>query len=444
MEIPYNQILNIDALEGLKTLPDESVNCIITSPPYWGLRDYGVNGQVGLEDTPESYIKNMVLIFREAKRVLSKDGTCWINIGDTYWGGKGTSGSSSKETQNKRYNKSKSITPGTSQVGGKGQTRPQDKKHTSIKPKDLVGIPWMLAFALREDGWYLRQDIIWQKPNCMPESVNDRCTKNHEYIFLLSKSRKYYFDQEAILQEASPHTHARVSKDAMKKSKIDDVVRQKGSLSPQSGERKKRTPRPNIDNKGGNQGTGGIPITRKNQPTGSGNKNNPSFDAALINVVTKVNKRSVWSVPTKGVKEAHFATYPENLIKDCVLAGCPENVCSSCGAPVKRIVEKKRIRRDELPKDDPRYRPARYEGSYSEINGKSDAGYSETKTLGWEKSCDCNEDLVPGVVYDPFMGSGTTAIVARKLNRNFIGTELNSDYIKIANNRLDKELGLFK
>lgn len=185
-----------NCLNTLKTLPSESIHCCITSPPYYGLRDYGGEvEQIGLEETPEQFIENLVKVFQEVKRVLHPSGTLWLNIGDSYWGGKGASGQGSPEYQNARKN---TFNKGHHQIGGSKKTRPTDGKHHEIKPKDLIGIPWMLAFALRADGWYLRQDIIWAKPNCMPESVKDRCTKNHEYIFLFSKSKKYFFDHEAI------------------------------------------------------------------------------------------------------------------------------------------------------------------------------------------------------------------------------------------------------
>src|SRR3990167_6215875 len=181
-----NQILQGDCLEVLKTLESESVDCIITSPPYWGLRDYGVEGQLGLEKTPEEYVAKMVEVFREVKRVLKKEGVMFLNLGDSYAAG-GNGGGTKKQDSNR----------GTLALKGKVKKAPP-----GLKPKDLIGIPWRVAFALQVDGWYLRQDIIWAKPNPMPESVTDRCTKSHEYIFLLTKSPKYYFDNEAIKEPA--------------------------------------------------------------------------------------------------------------------------------------------------------------------------------------------------------------------------------------------------
>lgn len=193
-----------DALDYLRTLPDESVNCIITSPPYYGLRDYGADGQLGLENTPEQYVTRLVAIFAEARRVLRADGTCWIVLGDSYWGGKGQSGHADAEKQQKRVIEGLSFSSPAAHVGGNQKTRPADRKHETIKPKDLIGIPWRVAFALQADGWYLRSDIIWHKPNPMPESVTDRPTKAHEYVFLLTKSERYWYDADAVREK---HKH---------------------------------------------------------------------------------------------------------------------------------------------------------------------------------------------------------------------------------------------
>jgi DNA modification methylase len=259
------KILTGDALEVLKTLPSETVNCIVTSPPYYGLRDYGVDGQIGLEQTPEEYISKLVAVFHEARRVLRNDGTLWVNIGDSYCSPK--TGAST----------SKSGLQGGLKTQHEALKRPDKMPSGDVKQKDLIGIPWMLAFALRADGWYLRQDIIWSKPNPMPESVTDRCTKSHEYIFLLSKSKQYYYDAEAIAEESVVQPENTTMK-SVKQGGFND----KGEI-PGSGQRAFRA----------------ITETR--------------------------NKRSVWEVSTKPYKEAHFATFPEDLIVPCILAGCPEN-----------------------------------------------------------------------------------------------------------------------
>lgn len=277
-------ILQGDALSVLKKLDAESVACCVTSPPYYNLRDYGVDGQIGLENSPEEYIQKLVEIFREVKRVLKKDGTLWVNIADSYAGsGKGAS----NYPQNaKRYK----------QGTNKGSCGSYLKKTISAdcKPKNLIGIPWMLAFALRADGWYLRQDIIWAKPNPMPESVKDRCTKSHEYIFLLSKSPRYYFDGEAIAEPV-----ARLSQ---------DVEKQKGSYTPSKANGKMKAAAPRY---GGKKYTENPDVFHR---TKSGN---------MYEFRPKRNKRDVWTVSTKPFKGAHFATFPPDLIEPCVLAGCP-------------------------------------------------------------------------------------------------------------------------
>lgn len=264
-------------------LPDiasDSVNCIVTSPPYWGLRDYGHHDQIGLEPDPQEYIDTLVEIFRDCKRVLKDDGTLWLNIGDTYCGGGNNRGNS--KTLSK---KQKSSRGSNGQVAKYGI---HNFKSSIVKPKDLMGIPWTLALALRADGWYLRQDIIWHKPNPMPESVRDRCTKSHEYIFLFSKSKKYYFDIEAIKEPAKYD-----GPNGAIKSPYGQGFTRSGN--------KYRKQRPNAE------------ILKKGAQAGSipweGNTR---------------QKRSVWSVTTKPFKGAHFATFPPDLIEPCILAGCPE------------------------------------------------------------------------------------------------------------------------
>lgn len=308
-----NHIHISECLSGLKELPDNSVNCCVTSPPYYGLRDYGNKRQIGLEKTPEEYIEKLVAVFHEVRRVMVDDGTLWVNIGDSYAGSmKGAAGYPENAMNYKQ---------GTNR-GTLGKAT-LVKQCTGCKNKDLIGIPWMLAFALRADGWYLRQDIIWSKPSVMPESVTDRCTKSHEYIFLLSKSKKYYFNAKAIAEPATSFDANVRNRDATKLNNTPGRTKMKG-------------------------------LVRNDYLTR--------------------NKRSVWTVATQPLREAHFATYPEKLIVDCIKAGCPED----------------------------------------------------------------------GIVLDPFIGSGTTAIVARKLNRNYIGFELNPNYVCIAERRIEKELGLFK
>ena len=260
-------ILQGNCVETLKTIPDESVDCCITSPPYYGLRDYGVAGQIGLEETPEAYIDRLVSVFREVKRILKPEGTLWVNIGDSY---------NNAKVGNTEVNKHKCVVADSF----------REKMWSGAKQKDLIGIPWLLAFALRNDGWYLRQDIIWHKPNPMPESVKDRCTKSHEYIFLLSKSPKYYFDYEAI--------------------------RERGVMT--QGDSAGSYQRDTRATHGLGGGNSGINLAKEKL----------AKELAEKGYSTR-NKRDVWSVTPSHYKEAHFATFPEELVTPMVLAGCPKD-----------------------------------------------------------------------------------------------------------------------
>lgn len=253
-----------DAVSVLRTFPNESVNCCVTSPPYYGLRDYGHDGQIGLEGTLDEYVENLVDVFREVRRVLRKDGTCWINLGDSWAGGKiGRDDNDSESAGLHRGNGKFKV------AGNNGVKR---KPTYGLKPKDLIGVPWAVAFALRADGWYLRQELIWAKPNPMPESVTDRCTKSHEQIFLLSKSPRYWFDAAAIAEPT-------VTKDS--------VVRDRDSTR--------------LNNVPGRKKMGGL------------KENN--YDVR--------NRRSVWAIPTQPYGGAHFAVFPERLPLLCIAAGCP-------------------------------------------------------------------------------------------------------------------------
>lgn len=346
-----------DALEQLALLPDQSVHCCVTSPPYYGLRDYGVDGQIGKEKTPEAYVSKLVEVFREVRRVLRDDGTLWLNLGDSYGGYHG--------------NKNASYEDAPSNKGGyfEGQ-RESAPKHT----KQLFGIPWRVAFALQADGWILRQDIIWHKPNPMPESVRDRCTKSHEYIFLFAKSQRYYFDQDAILEPCSPNTHARLSQDVQNQigsnranggAKTNGTMKAvgRGGKTAFRGQGHDRNGSGPANREGRDMKTVGV--GRKYDPA-PGNKNNASFDAAMAIMPLSRNRRSVWTVTTKPYKGAHFATFPPQLIEPCILAGCPAD----------------------------------------------------------------------GTVLDPFGGSGTTGQVAKSLWRNAILIELNPTYKGLIEKRI--------
>jgi len=303
-------ILIGDARKRLAELPAGSVRTCVTSPPYFGLRDYGEADQIGLEETPDAYVAEMVALFREVWRVLANDGTLWLNIGDSYAGsGKVPAGNlgAKHDERNMEHTKSSGNIP----IG--------------LKPKDLIGIPWRVAFALQTDGWYLRSDIIWHKPNPMPESVTDRPTKSHEYVFLLSKSPRYYYDHEAI-----------------KEPTVTDTTGQSIRF-------------------------GGTKYGDSYDPKHATKSGNVYEDSG------KRNKRDVWTINTKPFKGAHFAVMPEALVEPCVLAGSAEG----------------------------------------------------------------------DTVLDPFTGSGTVAVVANRLGRNFVGTELNPEYGEIAKNRITDSNPMF-
>ena len=292
-----------DCRERLKEFDDLARMCI-TSPPYYGLRNYGdKDNQIGIEQTPEDYVNELVKVFREVKNNLTEDGTLWLNIGDSYYNYRPGKGQGLVK---------QSVSKTNQDLPSKCNRR--GNKLQGYKEKDLIGIPWLLAFALRKDGWYLRQDIIWSKPNPMPESVRDRCTKSHEYIFLFSKNKKYFYDNEAIKEDAK-----------------DWGVRNR------------------VNGKYHNKGTGLQPHT------------------GLTKSYPKKNKRSVWSVTNKPYKGAHFAVFPPDLISPCILAG----------------------------------------------------------------------SRVGDLVLDPFMGSGTTAMVSKQLGRDYLGCELHSDYSELAEKRIN-------
>ena len=329
--------------------------------------------QLGLEPTPEAYVANMVAVFREVRRVLRDDGTLWLNIGDTYAGYHG--------------NKNADYDAAPSNKGGYFENQRQTLvNHNGIKNKDLVGIPWRVAFALQADGWWLRQDIIWHKPNPMPESVTDRCTKAHEYIFLLTKSSRYFYDSEAVKESSGKAA---------------------GVVTLVSSEGKKGTLR---------------------------------NDEGRIHVSDGTrNRRSVWTVSTKPYSGAHFATYPPDLIEPCILAGTSERGrCKACGAAWERIVE-----RGEYTKaDKPSARKGDGDNPHAHTGARSimemvGGGHVPTKTIGWQPTCQCNAgEPIPCVVLDPFNGSGTTGEVCIKHGRHYVGCELNQDYIELAKKRL--------
>lgn len=388
-----HSILCGDALQQLRTIPDNSVHCCVTSPPYWQLRDYGVPGQLGLEPTIQEYVASIRAVFAEVRRVLRKDGTCWVNLGDCY-----ASGGHGGDT-------------GKSKTGG--------------KPKDLCGIPWRVAFALQDDGWYLRSDIIWHKPNPMPESTTDRPTKAHEYLFLLAKSQRYFYDAQAIKEPVSGTANAR-----------GHGVNPKSMVAPTGWDTR--------------------PGRHRELKGRYKVKQNESFSGAINGPVSQRNKRSVWTIPTHAYPGNHYATYPPNLVKPCILAGTSAyGCCSSCGSPYTRTVEN-----GQPDLDHQRACGGDINGEYHGTATKNfaaanaqDASATKARilrgmvakiTTGWIPSCPCSSCpcpptvyVIPATVLDPFAGSGTTALVASELGRSSIMIELDPDQAKTIRQRLN-------
>jgi DNA modification methylase len=382
------QIIPGDCIEGMRTLPDASVHCCVTSPPYWGLRDYGHDGQIGLESTPEAYVARMVEVFREVRRVLRDDGTCWVNLGDSY-----AHNTEKHPPQNGKD--PKMATCNRARASESTGIRKADA--TGLPAKNLVGIPWRVAFALQADGWWLRQDIIWHKPNPMPESVTDRCTKAHEYVFLLTKSERYYYDAEAVSEASVRPGDARLA------------TQRNGVCT-------------------GQDWNGSTRVFSDNP--------------------TRRNRRSVWTITTKPYSGAHFAVMPADLVEPCIKAGCPDQCCPACGKGWERVVEKTAPRASDGRDEYGAYRvrvsrgeptgPQRQfvKGQASKTHGAS-MPTTRGKTLGWQPACDCDATgTIPGTVLDPFAGSGTTLAVAAEQGRNAIGCELNPEYIALAKKRI--------
>lgn len=308
-----------DCLEVLKTLDSQIVNCIVTSPPYYGLRDYQVEGQIGLERTPQEYVDKLVSVFREARRVLRDDGTLWLNLGDSF--------ASDGVKLTGRNDSGRGGLDGFQGGQGYGDAGGRTSAGSSgdCKPKDLIGIPWMVAFALRADGWYLRSDIIWHKPNPMPESVKDRPTKSHEYIFLLSKSQKYYYDYEAILEPAAYDGRNDTQ------FKGSEKYKDSGQTFAERGHERWPTKirgfkdKEQIDNpqhNGKDIQSYGLSGSGFSGHSGNFDENGESLLYEKDGIPAR-NKRDVWTVTTKPYKGAHFATFPMDLIEPCILAGCP-------------------------------------------------------------------------------------------------------------------------
>lgn len=373
------RLLQGDALDVLRTLPAESVQCVVTSPPYWGLRDYGVPGQLGLEETPEAYVARLVEVFREVRRVLRRDGTCWLVLGDSYAGAKVGNTNGGASSGLKLNQPASRVQCNQRQQDRMAEMQFGKSVPADLKPKDLVGIPWRVAFALQADGWWLRSDVIWAKPNPMPESVTDRPTRAHEYVFLLTRAERYYYDAVAVW-EASVSGH-----------------RSGQSVRSQNHQRARSA-----------FGTG---VPWEDQPGR--------------------NRRTVWTIASQPYRGAHFAVFPQKLVEPCILAGTSERgCCPECGAPWARSSSSTRlVTRGRLGD------PKNVEKGAGAVHGGY-VGWKEIATTGWRPTCDHLGEPVPCVVLDPFAGSGTALAVALRLGRDAIGIELNPAYLTLAEHRV--------
>jgi DNA modification methylase len=474
------RLLTGDCRAMLATLPEGRAHCVVTSPPFWGLRAYGTEpqvwgasdaacehewggplpgkrsrwgdlsslsakqasnggseamvaaleapagslcarcgawrGELGLEPTPELFCAHLVEVFRAVWRVLRDDGTCWVNLGDSYAGsGKGRDRDGTPNTNSDKQASNRGTMAGTLYAHNVG-VNPRSHAPSGLKPKDLCGIPWRVAFALQADGWYLRSDVIWSKPNPMPESITDRPTKAHEYLFLLAKRERYFYDADAIREPQSETTLQRFSEDGPPRR---------------------------------------VGVKQATVPSEGMNRANGSFSTANAILPNGRNKRSVWTIPSHAFPEAHFATYPPDLVDPCIKAGTSERgACAKCGAPWRRVVEK-----GEQDLEWQRASGGDAEGEYhgaavkdyggtgaedpSAVKARILAGMRERRTTEWRPSCSCGAEVVPCVVLDPFGGAGTTALVADRLGRDAILCELNPEYAAIARRRLQQDAPLF-
>jgi DNA modification methylase len=427
------RLIHGDALEMLATLPAASVQTVVTSPPYFGLRRYTDDArEIGQEETPAWYAAALVAVFRDLRRVLRDDGTAWLNLGDSY-AMNGTPGMSNLAELGKRYS-------------GGGHKRddvekPARSAPSGIAPKNLLGIPWRVAFALQDDGWYLRSDIIWSKPNAMPESVTDRPTRSHEYLFLLSKQPRYYYDAAAIAEpiaQERPTTTWAERKEAGEPMRRGDpgesgYVNHTATLNSNTSMRNRRTvwSSPDLDSERAAFGLYLTNLARRLMDAGidSATIGDCLRQAEQDNLAAYATKGTAWSIATQPYSGAHFATMPEALVAPCILAGSSAQACEHCGAAWGRVVE-----------------------STGHVNTREPAhvpNNSATKTdsTGWAPtsratdrfaprcSCPDNTGSARSTVLDPFAGSGTVLRVAQRFQRDAIGIDLNADYLELQEQR---------
>lgn len=383
----------VSCMESLRELETQAIQCVVTSPPYWGLRDYegdpqvwgdGWCGQLGLEPTPQMYVQHLVDVFREVRRVLRDDGVLWLNLGDSY-----ARGRTGRDDEQRMADDPEHWV--RQPTGGPSKDRALP---SGLKEKDLVGIPWRVAFALQEDGWYLRSDIIWSKGSVMPESVTDRPTRAHEYLFLMTKEARYFYDADAIREPISTKPQGRKTIEANSDEGRPD--HRKASMSYR-------------------------------------------YDGIFPGNPGGRNKRTVWAINPRPYRGSHFATFPPELVEPCVLAGTSEKgACPMCGGAWKRAVEREHLEADVVVSDG---RKDLHGPTYSRHKQRIPGGQSLVSTRAvderWEPSCACPvQEPVPCRVLDPFSGSGTTGAVCLDRGRDFVGLDINAEYMDLAVARL--------
>ena len=464
-----SRIVVADAVVGLAAMPPESVQCVVTSPPYWGLRDYDVAGQLGLEATPREYLLAMLRVFREVRRVLRRDGTLWLNMGDCYIasprGNAPGDLSSSSLTNPERQDRVARPRGATSRRNGRSnadeQLSPNRMPIEGLKPKDLVGMPWRLALALQRRGWWLRADIVWSKPNPMPESVRDRPTRSHEYLFLLTKSRRYYYDADAIREGHAPDTIERYGR-AHAPYRAPGQPEQNGLCGFRPNASKPWPPVSGFASGPGShdardhnraskeeryqRSRAGLSAPdydeRKWQERSDGRSRPPMTMVDRDYHPQGRNKRTVWEIATQPYPEAHFATFPEALVEPCILAGTSERRCPECGVPWVRVTA-----REFRPQADVAGSAAlaRDQSGLDSSSGwvGSLRGTTDVHTVAWRPGCGHDAKPVPCTVLDPFAGSGTVGLVAHRHGRDFVGIELNPAYAELARRRIHDDCPLF-
>ncbi|KKM98940.1 hypothetical protein LCGC14_1152790 [marine sediment metagenome] len=467
------EIIHADAREALAAMPEGSVHCAVTSPPYWGLRDYGLEpvvwggaecehewseesyqrrsndggdgarkqetnagavgrdepihhafcrrcnawrGSLGLEPTPELYVEHIVQVMREVRRVLRDDATLWLNLGDSYasqpsWGRGG----------------------GSTLGGGVPHSAGTQRNLNGLKPKDLCGMPWRVAFALQADGWWLRSDIVWSKPNPMPESVTDRPTRSHEYVFLLSKSARYAYDADAIREPLAEASIARISQPTFNQQ-------QGGPKDYGNGTNPNRSARRALENlaashKGSRFDRGKTAEHQLGRASSGQRQDNPAGR----------NKRSVWEIATQPSPLPHYAVFPEKLVEPCILAGTSEwGCCPECAAPWERVVEVDKTQRVGPSSRGGNYGDVPRDDGTKVMQGGYEAGRRYMTTdKGWRPTCKHEAEPVPCTVLDPFAGSGTVGLVAERLGRHSVLIDANEDYVKMARERT-AQMGLME